>query len=169
MKNLTKNNESGISLVEVLVTIAISGILFALIGVVITSFVNSYSHSMKIRKMTNEVEKVESYVSTCVEFLNANGYSLEIKEENNTLTLFYNDSTDDKDLMKYSQDDQTIIRTLGSSTLQLNYLQDIDISILDDSGIVLTITTVENTTITTYYKVLNIVKDTEIVNEENRS
>lgn len=163
MKNLTKNNESGISLVEVLVTIAISGILFALIGVVITSFVNSYSHSMKIRKMTNEVEKVESYVSTCVEFLNANGYSLYIpkQDDNDEYTLTLVNFTTNEVLMKYSQDDQTIIRTLGSSTLQLNYLQDIAISILDDSGIVLTITTVENTTITTYYKVLNIVKDTE--------
>lgn len=163
MKNLTKNNESGISLVEVLVTIAISGILFALIGVVITSFVNSYSHSMKIRKMTNEVEKVETYVSTCVEFLNANGYSLYIpkQDDNDEYTLTLVNFTTNEVLMKYSQDDQTIIRTLGSSTLQLNYLQDIAISILDDSGIVLTITTVENTTITTYYKVLNIVKDTE--------
>lgn len=149
----SKNNQ-GFTLVEVMVTIAVSGILFAMIAAVVASFVNSYKHSTRIRELNYEVETIENYVTLSIEALNSSGHTLSLTYDVNTGFAFIN-TTENKEILIYDKTNKTI--SFGTSTLDLEYTSDISIK-RNDTGLVLTITTIDNTTFVSYYKVLNLLE-----------
>lgn len=149
-----KHNIKGFTLTEVLVTIAVSSILFVMVGTVITSFVNSYRFSTRLRDLNNECDTLKSYLLTSSEYLNSHGYSLKIVEDENKLSLFVKE--ENIDIFTYFKKEKSVYMHLGNTTTSLEYIQNIEISYLDKNGIVLRIYTVDDGQFVTYYNVLNI-------------
>lgn len=152
---LKTKDQKGISLVEVMVTIAISGILFAMMASVIASFVSSYQRSLRIRELNYEVETIENYVTLSIKEINLKGEPLVIVS--NEEGFIFQNSTEDienKDILTYNKEDKVL--SFKSSALKLEYTSSVEVREQGDSGIVLTITTVDNTEFVSYYKVLNI-------------
>lgn len=149
-----KNNKKGFTLVEVMVTMVVSGILFAMIAAVAASLVNNYKHSTKIRELNYEVETIENYVTITLESLNLRGATLVVNTTSNGFTL--TDTTEEPNTLTYEKDINTISLSLSDSILELEYIANIEVRAQNKTGLVLTITTVDNTEFVSYYKVLNM-------------
>lgn len=156
----------GITLIEVLATITISGILFAIIGTIIGTFSVSYNRSQSIRETDKEIQYIENAISLCVEHSNTNGLVLSIKEdlENNLVSIVLVNSVDDAEieeveLFNYNTVSNTAYLSFSDSTKELKYIKTI---VIDDSnkvGIILEITTIENVKQQKYYNVINLKKE----------
>lgn len=147
-------NNKGFTLVEVMVTIVVSGILFAMIGGIMSSFINSYRHSTRLRDLNNEVETIEKYVDTTINYINSNGHSIKLLDDNNILTISF--VNQEGYIFKYDRSNKLVNLTLGNASLSLSQIRDIEITYLDTDGIVLRIFTSDNNLFVTYYNVLNI-------------
>lgn len=147
--------KKGFTLVEVLVTIAVSGILFAMIGAVATSFVNSYKHSTKIRQMNYEVELIENYMQTCANFVNSNGLNLVIESETK-ISYFDKETKANIELLSFDASTKTLNKSFGTEKEKLEYISSIFIEPLKQNGIILTITTTDSAQFVSYYNVLNL-------------
>lgn len=151
---MIKNSEKskGFTLVEVIVTITVSSILFAIIASIIVSFSNSYKKTTRIRDQINEIETIENYVSLSIQMLNSKGNALYVFYDSNTGFTFINLDDENKEILKYNKTNKTISNS--NSFLDLEYTSDISIK-QSDNGLILIITTNDNTTYLSYYKVLN--------------
>ena len=148
----------GVTLVEVLATITISGILFAIIGTIIGTFNISYERSKTIRKMDNEIQYIENAISLCVEYSNINGYEFYIEKDDETIEIINIIDEEHKTLLTYDIVNKKIDLALSNSVKELEYIKSIDINIQDASktGIMVEIITIEDVKKQSYHSVFNL-------------
>lgn len=148
----------GVTLVEVLATITISGILFAIIGTIIGTFNISYERSKTILKMDNEIQYIEKAISLCVEYSNINGYGFYIEKNEETIEIINIIDDEHKTLLTYDIVNKKIDLALSNSVTDLEYIKSIDINIQDASktGIMVEIITIEDVKKQSYHGVFNL-------------
>ena len=148
----------GVTLVEVLATITISGILFAIIGTIIGTFNISYERSKTIRKMDNEIQYIEKAISLCVDYSNINGYEFYIEKDEETIEIINIIDDEHKTLLTYDIVNKKIDLALSNSVTDLEYIKSIDINIQDASktGIMVEIITIEDVKKQSYHGVFNL-------------
>ncbi len=144
----------GVTLIEVLATITISGILFSIIGTIIGTFNVSFERSKYIRQIDEEIQAIENAISVCVEYSNINGYELIINDE----AIYLNNVIDGSEniIFKFDRINKTLDLSFSNTTRKLKYIESISIKKSNDVGIVLEIVTIENVKKQSYYNIINL-------------
>lgn len=146
----------GVTLIEVLATITISGILFSIIGTIIGTFNVSFERSKYIRQIDEEIQVIENAISVCVEYSNINGYELIIND--NDEAIYLNNVIDGSEniIFKFDRINKTLDLSFSNTTRKLKYIESISIKKSNDVGIVLEIVTIENVKKQSYYNIINL-------------
>lgn len=146
----------GVTLIEVLATITISGILFSIIGTIIGTFNVSFERSKYIRQIDEEVQVIENAISVCVEYSNINGYELIIND--NDEAIYLNNVIDGSEniIFKFDRINKTLDLSFSNTTRKLKYIESVSIKKSNDVGIVLEIVTIENVKKQSYYNIINL-------------
>lgn len=146
----------GVTLIEVLATITISGILFSIIGTIIGTFNVSFERSKYIRQIDEEIQVIENAISVCVEYSNINGYELIIND--NDEAIYLNNVIDGSEniIFKFDRINKTLDLSFSNTTRKLKYIESISIKKSNDVGIVLEIITIENVKKQSYYNIINL-------------
>lgn len=146
----------GVTLIEVLATITISGILFSIIGTIIGTFNVSFEKSKYIRQIDEEIQVIENAISVCVEYSNINGYELIIND--NDEAIYLNNVIDGSEniIFKFDRINKTLDLSFSNTTRKLKYIESISIKKSNDVGIVLEIVTIENVKKQSYYNIINL-------------
>ena len=146
----------GVTLIEVLATITISGILFSIIGTIIGTFNVSFERSKYIRQIDEEVQVIENAISVCVEYSNINGYELIIND--NDEAIYLNNVIDGSEniIFKFDRINKTLDLSFSNTTRKLKYIESISIKKSNGVGIVLEIVTIENVKKQSYYNIINL-------------
>lgn len=146
----------GVTLIEVLATITISGILFSIIGTIIGTFNVSFERSKYIRQIDEEIQAIENAISVCVEYSNINGYELIIND--NDEAIYLNNVIDGSEniIFKFDRINKTLDLSFSNTTRKLKYIESISIKKSNDVGIVLEIVTIENVKKQSYYNIINL-------------
>ena len=155
----------GVTLIEVLTTITISGILFAIIGTIIGTFNTSYERSKAIRESDAEIQYIENAISVCVEYANTNGYKLSIKdnESENTIGLYSKIDNEETRQFEYNNQTNDLFFSFSNTSRELKYIKSIDIEVkksIDVNkkvGIILKVITIENVEKQSYFNVINLI------------
>lgn len=146
----------GVTLIEVLATITISGILFSIIGTIIGTFNVSFERSKYIRQIDEEIQVIENAISVCVEYSNINGYELIIND--NDEAIYLNNVIDGSEniIFKFDRINKTLDLSFSNTTRKLKYIESVNIKKSNDVGIVLEIVTIENVKKQSYYNIINL-------------
>lgn len=146
----------GVTLIEVLATITISGILFSIIGTIIGTFNVSFERSKYIRQIDEEIQVIENAISVCVEYSNINGYELIIND--NDEAIYLNNVIDGSEniIFKFDRINKTLDLSFSNTTRKLKYIESVSIKKSNDVGIVLEIVTIENVKKQSYYNIINL-------------
>ena len=146
----------GVTLIEVLATITISGILFSIIGTIIGTFNVSFERSKYIRQIDEEIQAIENAISVCVEYSNINGYELIIND--NDEAIYLNNVIDGSEniIFKFDRINKTLDLSFSNTTRKLKYIESISIKKSNGVGIVLEIVTIENVKKQSYYNIINL-------------
>ena len=146
----------GVTLIEVLTTITISGILFAIIGTIIGTFNTSYERSKAIRESDAEIQYIENAISVCVEYANTNGYELLINKNENNVSLYSSDSEAETLQFEYNDQTKNLFFSFSNTSKELKYIKSININPSDKAGIILEIITIENVKKQSYHNVIKL-------------
>ena len=148
----------GITLVEVLATIAISGILFSIIGTIISTFNTSYQSSKEIRETDNEIQYIENALSVCVEYVNINGYEMSL--ENSLENIKILTEIDNEEVTLFSYDITSKVANLKFSNVvkELKHIKSINIYVNNENrtGIIVEIITINDVKKLSYHNVINL-------------
>lgn len=147
----------GVTLIEVLTTITISGILFAIIGTIIGTFNTSYERSKAIRESDAEIQYIENAISVCVEYVNTNGYELLIKKNNIALYSIDIDNEVETLQFEYNNETNNLFFSFSNINKELKYIKSIGIvKPSNEVGMILEIITIENVKKQSYFNVINL-------------
>lgn len=146
----------GVTLIEVLATITISGILFSIIGTIIGTFNVSFERSKYIRQIDEEIQVIENAISVCVEYSNINGYELIINDDEEAIYLNNVIDGSENIIFKFDRINKTLDLSFSNTTRKLKYIESVSIKKSNDVGIVLEIVTIENVKKQSYYNIINL-------------
>lgn len=102
---MLKHNKKGLTLVEVLVVIVVSGILLAMISTMFYFFTNMYRQLDHQNEVMNDLVLVKKAISTLID--ENNNSSLKITSDENTIII----STDNESYMLTLEDDGLYYKT----------------------------------------------------------
>jgi prepilin-type N-terminal cleavage/methylation domain-containing protein len=138
--HMLKNNQKAFTLTEMIITIAISGIFFALISSIMIGLLSSYRNFEEDASRKREIRQVWVLILEAVEEANKNGSKLMIREEDGDLLITIGVEQDH--FLEYNKDQNLLIS--GNRSLSLVYIEamqvdvlnlgSITIAFIDDSG-----------------------------------
>lgn len=148
----------GITLVEVLATIAISGILFSIIGTIISTFNTSYQSSKEIRETDNEIQYIENALSVCVEYVNINGYEMSLENSLENIKILTEIDNEEVTLFSYDITSKVVNLKFSNVVKELKHIKSINIYVNNENrtGIIVEIITINDVKKLSYHNVINL-------------
>lgn len=123
--------KNGWTLLEVVVTLAVSSIFFAMVFSIISSLIINYKATEKLNKADTEMSLLMQIFQTTIDQYNSDGLSIKLNKDNKTETVVVDSS--DQTIIQIVKDDNKITevnyRTNLANEIQsfkLNYIKEIE-------------------------------------------
>lgn len=123
--------KNGWTLLEVVVTLAVSSIFFAMVFSIISSLIINYKATEKLNKADTEMSLLMQIFQTTIDQSNSDGLSIKLNKDNKTVTVVVDSS--DQTIIQIVKDDNKITEVNYRINLaneiqsfKLNYIKEIE-------------------------------------------